>query len=178
MVLCFALSSCSFDVSIFDVDTTSEFDTLKAKPLPLPNFIGGLAPSPGATGVFIDGLPPYFVKEQFAKGICISLNEGADELWEPGDPPEKTDSFWRSHLQLKLDGDAIPFRSDQPLVYLGSYIVERSAQGQIIRKFSAAISTCFTTDLAIGRHVATVAVTTNTRRTYSYSWAFRVDSIQ
>jgi hypothetical protein len=177
-MLCLALSSCSFDTSIFDAETIPEFDSLIEKPLPLPNFISGLAPYPGATGTFTNALPPFYVKGHYAKGICISLNEGADELWEPGDPPEKTDSFWRSHLRLTLDRDAIPFRNDQPLIFLGDYIVERSSQGQTIRKFSAALSTCFKTDLTIGKHVALVSVTTTAKRTYSYSWAFRVDAIQ
>lgn len=140
--LAFVITSCS------TAPPTAE--ELWLNPLPIPDFMGGVAP-----GFVSDG-----------KGMCFQINPGI--LFEPGDAAGPLNEHIIANLTITVDGRAV--LQDDINIAQGLELY-----GSSLGTYGGVIVFCFRVDTYEPNtlHIATVQVpTTSGRKVYSHSWAF------
>jgi hypothetical protein len=132
-------------------------ESLLKSPLPAVDFIDYLDPYPGQTGLS-------------SQHFCMSLNPEA--IYEPGDYKKDFDNKWRTLFRLTLDGNPISVEQMNFIYNLSCFAAtdNRCAKLNMMGCVQEKL-------LAEGLHSATLQATSMSGKVYSYTWAFRVDSI-
>ncbi len=127
-------------------DLVPTAESLMRQPAPTPDYMF-VEPFPGKVGP--------------AERICVDLL--SNRLREPGDKSDALSLHLERNTRLILDGQLIPEK------YLASFLITGLGGAGIL-------SGCFSVNLALGLHIATIQVTSTSGVLYSYTWAFQVNS--
>lgn len=129
-------------------------EALIAKPLSKPEFIGNMRPIPG---------------QSMSQGgeICIQIFPG--EMMKPGDSYQDLKyHVWRN-TSLIINNYPLPLFT--PITIQATAWLREVVDGQA----TGEVTFCFTPDLEIGTHMATLLTSDLSNQEYSYTWAFRVE---
>jgi hypothetical protein len=155
-------------VLIFIVASCSHFDwaeTLWNTPQPKPDFIAGYNKVP-------INEPSMPISQPM---ICIEFDEWA--MVEAGDTVKTIEKDVESTADIELDGQKLPTNEllfDSPLSddLMVKYDDNDNYLGSYVHGFTA----CFSTSkLTRGFHLSTIAFARTSGKTYSFSWAFKID---
>jgi hypothetical protein len=145
--------------SILRPDLIPTAESLMRQPAPAPDF-AFVGPFPGKVGP--------------AERICVDLLPG--RFWEPGDESEELSPHLAKNTKLLLDGQPISPAYRESFVWTGPGIRKSDGKGNLIGSHGGSVAGCFSVNLALGLHIATIQVLSTSGVLYSYTWAFRVNS--
>ncbi|MBL8157327.1 MAG: hypothetical protein JNM70_24355 [Anaerolineae bacterium] len=129
-------------------------EAMLAKPLDKPEFIGYIKPPPG------ENMPP-------GEAICVQVFPG--EMMKPGELYEELEQHVWYNTTFIINNHPLPLFT--PLSVAATAWLREIVDGQA----TGVIIFCYTPDLAIGTHIATVRTSDLSNQEYLYSWAFRVE---